>query len=80
MPRGKPVTRQSLMELPAGTELLRDVRYASDAELADITDEELERGARWLRAAAYSATEGARTFERALYHRHAPNTESTPEP
>jgi len=55
-----PITRDRLTELPAGTELLREIRYASADELAEVTDDELAAAIRWLRAASHSCLEGAR--------------------
>jgi hypothetical protein len=61
-------------EIPAGTELLRNLRYLPAADLADISDDDLEAAARWLRAAAYSAREGARHLERLMHQRQEPST------
>lgn len=55
--------RARLVELPAGTDLLRNVRYMHAEDFDDCTTEELVRGARWLRAASYSAAEGARKLD-----------------
>mgnify|MGYP001184712263 CR=1 FL=1 len=62
----RPVTRAELEALPAATGLLREIRYADRDDLADLTGDELAAAVRWLRAAAYSCTEGARTLERHL--------------
>lgn len=53
-----------LVDLPAGTELLRGVRHLPDEAFAKNSIDELEHAVRWLRAAAYSAAEGARRIER----------------
>lgn len=63
-------TRDRLEEIPAGTDLLRSVRYMTADDLVGITDDELEAAGRWLRAAAHSAREGAATIERVLRSRH----------
>lgn len=60
------MTRERLAAIPAGTEALREIRYMHDADFADITDPELEAAARWLRAAAFSAREGARRIDGVL--------------
>lgn len=65
----RPVTRADLEALPAATGLLREIRYARPDDLADLTDDDLAAAIRWLRAAAYSCTEGARTLERYLHTR-----------
>lgn len=57
------------VELPAGTELLRGVRYLHAEDFADVTDAELTNAGRWLRAAAHSALEGARNVDRLLNKR-----------
>ncbi len=54
----------NLAEIPAGTELLRQVRHLTDDDLAEHTVDDLTRAARWLRAASYSAAEGARRLDR----------------
>lgn len=69
MPRPR-LARDRLIEIPAGTELLRSIRYMADDELADCSGDELAAAVRWLRAAAYSANEGARRLEQILHRRH----------
>jgi len=64
-----PYTRAQLDQIPAGTELLRNVRHFHAADMADITDDELANAGRWLRAAAHSALEGARNLDRILRQR-----------
>lgn len=61
--------RAELESIPAGTEALRAVRYMTDADFDGITDDELEIAARWLRAAAHSAREGARTIDAVVARR-----------
>ena len=61
--------RRRLEQIPAGTELLREVRYLHADDVADITDDELANAGRWLRAAAHSALEGARNLDRILRQR-----------
>jgi hypothetical protein len=58
--------RDWLADIPVGTRALRSVRYMTDDDFADITDDELEAAARWLRAAAFSAREGARRIDGVL--------------
>lgn len=53
------MTRAELEQIPAGTELLRRIRYTTVDQLADLTDDDLELAARWLRAAGYDARAGA---------------------
>lgn len=61
--------RLDLEAIPSGTEALRAVRYFTDDDFDGITDDELEKAVRWLRAAAHSAREGARTIEGVLARR-----------
>lgn len=61
--------RLDLEAIPPGTEALRAVRYMTDDDFDGITDDELETAIRWLRAAAHSAREGARTIEGVLARR-----------
>lgn len=62
-------SRARLEAIPAGTEALRAVRYMDDDDFAAISDTELEAAARWLRAAAFSAREGARRIDAVLTKR-----------
>jgi len=68
--------RDRLAEIPAGTEMLREVRHFHADDVADVTDDELVIAGRWLRAAAHSALEGARNFDRILRQR----TQGAPRP
>lgn len=61
--------RDRLEEIPAGTELLREVRHWTADTVVDVTTEELVNAARWLRAAAYSCTEGARRVDTLIAQR-----------
>ncbi len=67
--------RPDLEAIAAGTEQLRAVRYLPDEAFDDVTTEELVAAARWLRAASYSAAEGARRIERLITKR---TKETTP--
>lgn len=62
--------RDRLGEIPAGTELLREVRHLHADDVTDCTTEELTNAGRWLRAAAHSALEGARNIERIIKQRN----------
>lgn len=63
------MSRLDLEALPAGTEQLRAVRHLPDEAFDDVTTEELEAASRWLRAASYSAVEGARRIDRLITKR-----------
>lgn len=71
------MTRAELEQIPTGTELLRRVRYMPAAELEDISTEELTNAARWLKAAAHSAREGARHLESIITNRKEENSGHT---
>ncbi len=45
------IARARLVEIPAGTELLRNVRHMHAQEFAECSTDELDTAARWLRAA-----------------------------
>lgn len=72
-------TRDRLAEIPAGTEQLRQIRHLKPGDFADLTAAELTAGARWLRAASYSARLGAERFDAELNRRNqSHNTGETP--
>lgn len=70
--------REELVQIPAGTELLRRVRHMQADDVAEISDDELATAARWLHAASYSALEGARRLE-AIHRQRTTTTEQDPE-
>lgn len=66
--------REILTRLPTETERIRDVRHAEDDVFDGLDAKELGHAARWMRAASYSALEGARKLERLARERQ----ETTP--
>ena len=48
---------------------VRELRYRPAEEFADVTDDELEIAARYLRAIAYSCTQGEAVLRRARLSR-----------
>jgi hypothetical protein len=58
-------------------EVLRKLRYEPDERFTDAPDEALANAARWLRAASYSALEGARKLERIVRSREAERVEAS---
>lgn len=58
------MTGRALLErIPAELDAARQVRYEPEASFAELTLDEIDNAARWLRAASYSCTTGARKLE-----------------
>lgn len=70
--------RAALEQIPAGTDVLRRIRYSRPADLADITDDELAAAARWLRAASIDASAGAVHIERIRTQRRNEDNDEAP--
>jgi hypothetical protein len=66
-----PLTTAVLNEIADEVEVLRELRFQPDERFEAIEDQALTNAARWLRAASYSALEGARKLERIVRARHA---------
>lgn len=64
--------RLRLEDVFAGLKPIRDLRYDPDDLFDDVPTEALDPAVRWLRAASYSAAEGARKLERILATREGP--------
>lgn len=56
--------RELLDELAGAVVLAREVRYLPDADFEDVTDDELEKAARNMKALAYSFETGAHKLRR----------------
>lgn len=68
-----------LERLGPATEAVRRLRYEDDELFADVPDANLAVAVRFLRSAAYSATQGERKLRRILIARHPDDPDFDPE-